>query len=98
MSGRTAMEQIKQNAEQTKETIQELKSEVCFRITIVLQNYIVINLQLGVLNADYNSIMAQHLLEENAKLAAAVEKAKQQLVDLEIKNGVKQIPLPAKST
>lgn len=42
--------------------------------------------------------MAQHLLEENARLTAAVEKAKNQLIDLEVKNGVKQIPLPTKQT
>lgn len=42
--------------------------------------------------------MGQHLLEENAKLSAAVEKAKKQLVDLEVKNGVKQIPLPSKES
>lgn len=38
--------------------------------------------------------MAQHLLEENAKLSAAVEAAKKQLIELETKNGIKQIPMP----
>lgn len=35
--------------------------------------------------------------EENEKLVFAVEQAKHKLVDLEIKNGIKQIPVPTQS-
>lgn len=49
---------------------------------------------MNVLNKEYNNILAQQLIEENAKLVTAVEDAKKRLVKLEIKNGIKQIPLP----
>lgn len=34
-SGQISMEQIKQNADQTKEVIQELKNEVWYRIAVL---------------------------------------------------------------
>lgn len=49
---------------------------------------------MNVLNTEYNNILAQQLIEENAKLVAAVEEAKKRLIHLEVKNGIKQIPLP----
>lgn len=49
---------------------------------------------MNVLNSEYNNILAQQLIEENAKLVAAVEEAKKRLVKLEVKNGIKQVPLP----
>lgn len=39
-------------------------------------------------------MLAKQLREENVKLLAAVEEAKKKLVQMEVKNGVKQIPLP----
>lgn len=50
--------------------------------------------QLNALNSEYNNILGQQLIEENAKLVAAVEEAKKRLISLEVKNGIKQIPLP----
>lgn len=54
--------------------------------------------QLNNLTADYNNILAQHLIEENAKLVAAVEETKKQLIKLEVQNGIQQIPLPTQTT
>lgn len=39
-------------------------------------------------------MLALHLTEENSRLTAAVEAAKKKLIELEIENGIKQIPLP----
>lgn len=46
------------------------------------------------LNNEYNSLLAKELREENARLLAAVEDAKAQLVKLEVKNGIPQISVP----
>ncbi|CAG9768782.1 unnamed protein product [Ceutorhynchus assimilis] len=50
--------------------------------------------ELGFINREYNNILAMQLKEENAKLQAAVEQAKIKLIELEIQNGIKQIPVP----
>ena len=50
------------------------------------------------LNTEYNTLLAKQLREENAKLFAAVEEAKARLVQLEVKNGIKQIPVPNQTT
>lgn len=42
-------------------------------------------------------MLTKQLQEENAKLVTAVEEAKRKLIELEIKNGVKQIPIPQQS-
>lgn len=47
-----------------------------------------------VINKEYNIILAKQLQEENAKLVVAVEQAKKRLIDLEMQNGIKQIPVP----
>lgn len=39
-------------------------------------------------------MLTKQLQDENAKLLLAVEEAKKKLVDLEIKNGIKQVPIP----
>lgn len=49
------------------------------------------------MNAEYNNILGQQLIEENAKLLAAVEEAKKRLITLEVKNGIKQIPVPSQT-
>lgn len=41
--------------------------------------------------------MAETLAVENATLLATVENAKKRLIDLETKNGIKQVPLPNQS-
>lgn len=51
-------------------------------------------LQLNNLTSEYNNILAQHLIEENAKLVAAVEETKKQLIKLEVQNGIQQISVP----
>ncbi|KAH1022809.1 aminoacyl tRNA synthase complex-interacting multifunctional protein 1 isoform X1 [Dendroctonus ponderosae] len=76
MSEGSSMDRIKRNAQEAKETIEALKTE------------------LGVINRDYNSILAKQLKEENARLQAAVDEARKKLIGLEIQNGVKQVPLP----
>ncbi|CAH1174228.1 unnamed protein product [Phaedon cochleariae] len=76
MTGKAAIERIKENAEVAKNTINELKNEM------------------NVLNNEYNTILAQQLREENAQLLAAVEAAKNKLVQLELQKGIKQTPLP----
>lgn len=76
MTGRNAIERIKQNAEVTKQTLEELKNE------------------LNIINQGYNLMLVKQLREENAKLSAAVEVAKNKLIQLEIQNGVKQVPIP----
>lgn len=50
--------------------------------------------ELNIINKEYNNILARQLREENAKLTAAVEEAKKKLIQLEIQNGIKQIPIP----
>lgn len=50
--------------------------------------------QMKALNETYTSIRTQQLLEENAKLTKAVEEARKCLINLEIKNGKKQVQLP----
>lgn len=77
MSGKEAIQRIKQNAEVAKQTIDELKNE------------------LNILNNEYNAILTRQLQEENAKLIAAVEGAKNKLIQLEIQNGIKQISIPS---
>lgn len=47
-----------------------------------------------VINKEYQNVLTKQLQEENAKLVMAVEEAKRKLVELEIKNGIKQIPIP----
>ncbi|XP_063912934.1 aminoacyl tRNA synthase complex-interacting multifunctional protein 1 [Zophobas morio] len=54
--------------------------------------------ELSFLNTEYNTLLAKQLREENAKLFAAVEEAKTRLVQLEVKNGIKQIPVPNQTT
>ncbi|KAJ3643832.1 hypothetical protein Zmor_026518 [Zophobas morio] len=54
--------------------------------------------ELSFLNTEYNTLLAKQLREENAKLFAAVEEAKARLVQLEVKNGIKQIPVPTQTT
>ncbi|XP_057651556.1 aminoacyl tRNA synthase complex-interacting multifunctional protein 1 [Diorhabda carinulata] len=76
MSGKEAIQRIKQNAQVAKQTIDELKNE------------------LNILNNEYNAILTRQLQEENSKLVAAVEDAKNKLIQLEIRNGIKQIPIP----
>ncbi|XP_066256792.1 aminoacyl tRNA synthase complex-interacting multifunctional protein 1 isoform X2 [Euwallacea similis] len=50
--------------------------------------------ELHFINKEYNNILVRQLKEENAKLLIAVEEAKKKIVQLEVSNGVKQIPLP----
>ncbi|CAH0553722.1 unnamed protein product [Brassicogethes aeneus] len=50
--------------------------------------------ELKIINNEYNNILARELLEENARLIQAVEEAKKHLVNLEVKKGIKQIPVP----
>ncbi|KAL1491949.1 hypothetical protein ABEB36_012464 [Hypothenemus hampei] len=50
--------------------------------------------ELTVINKEYNNMLAEQLRQENAKLLAATEEAKRKLVQLEIQNGIKQIPVP----
>lgn len=42
-------------------------------------------------------MLTKQLQEENAKLLLAVEEAKKKLIDLEIKNGIQQVPVPSQN-
>lgn len=53
--------------------------------------------QLEVINKEYKIMLSKQLQEENAELLRAVEQAKKQLIQVEIKNGIEQIPIPNKS-
>lgn len=50
--------------------------------------------ELKMLNESYNNLRAKQLLDENQKLTRAVEEAKNKLIQLEVKNGKKQIQIP----
>ncbi|XP_072380254.1 aminoacyl tRNA synthase complex-interacting multifunctional protein 1 [Diabrotica undecimpunctata] len=50
--------------------------------------------ELNIINNEYNTLLSRQLQEENAKLLAAVEDAKKKLIQLEVQNGVKQVPVP----
>ncbi|XP_060525579.1 aminoacyl tRNA synthase complex-interacting multifunctional protein 1 [Cylas formicarius] len=50
--------------------------------------------KLNELTTEYNRLLCNQLREENSKLSAAVETAKEKLVRLEIQNGVKQVAVP----
>ncbi|RZC35490.1 aminoacyl tRNA synthase complex-interacting multifunctional protein 1, partial [Asbolus verrucosus] len=53
--------------------------------------------ELNFLNNEYNNMLAKELLEENTRLLAAVEEARSRLIQLEMKNGIQQIPVPNQS-
>ncbi|VEN51202.1 unnamed protein product [Callosobruchus maculatus] len=50
--------------------------------------------ELAIINERYNSMLAEQLRTENAALQLAVEEAKKKLIQLEVKNGKKQISVP----
>nr|CAI5843618.1 unnamed protein product [Callosobruchus analis] len=50
--------------------------------------------ELAIINERYNSMLAEQLRTENAALQRAVEDAKKKLIQLEVKNGKRQIPVP----
>lgn len=53
--------------------------------------------QFGVIKAQSNEVRKQQLRAENESLRQQIEIAKQQLIDLENRNGKKQIPVPRQS-
>ncbi|KAI4457832.1 trna-aminoacylation cofactor arc1 family member [Holotrichia oblita] len=77
----------------SKITIESVKhnTEIAKRTIVELRN------ELNNISAEYNNIRAEQLRAENAKLLEAVEEAKKKLVDLERKNGVKQVLLPTQN-
>ncbi|KAL3277164.1 hypothetical protein HHI36_012516 [Cryptolaemus montrouzieri] len=53
--------------------------------------------ELKLMNDEYNTLLAQQLREENARLSQAVEEAKKKLVFLEVQNGIGQISVPSRN-
>lgn len=47
-----------------------------------------------VINKEYTGILTKQLQEENTQLVLAVEEAKKKLINMEIQNGIAQIPIP----
>ncbi|KRT78728.1 hypothetical protein AMK59_8315 [Oryctes borbonicus] len=82
---------LKMTSKLTIETVKQ-NAEVAKRTIVELRN------ELNNLNAEYNNLRAEQLREENAKLLIAVEQARKNLVDLEIANDVKQIPVPNRTS
>ncbi|XP_055316864.1 aminoacyl tRNA synthase complex-interacting multifunctional protein 1-like [Sitodiplosis mosellana] len=56
-----------------------------------------LNVQFGAIKAKSNEVRKQQLRIENENLRQQIELAKQQLIDLETRNGKKQIPVPRQS-
>lgn len=54
--------------------------------------------QYGAIKAKSNELRKQQLRVENEKLRQQIELAKQQLIDLETRNGKKQIPVPGQKS
>ncbi|KAK9875015.1 hypothetical protein WA026_005825 [Henosepilachna vigintioctopunctata] len=53
---------------------------------------------LKLLNDKHSTLLAKKLKKENDQLIQAIEEAKKRLIQLEVQNGVKQVPLPSRKS